>query len=89
MPGVRASGPYRSKVQWLKGLKGSEYVHPYDDDFAFVQSTGPAKEGISETFAELLASQGYKEQALEMYRKLMEKYPEKSGFFAAKLKALQ
>ena len=76
-------------TQWLKGLKGSEYVHPYDDDFAFVQSTGPAKEGISETFAELLASQGYKEQALEMYRKLMEKYPEKSGFFAAKIEALQ
>ena len=76
-------------TQWLKNLKGSEYVHPYDDDFAFVQGTGPAKEGISETFAELLASQGYKDQAVEMYLKLMEKYPEKSGFFAAKIEALQ
>ena len=76
-------------TQWLKGLRGSEYVHPYDDDFAFVQGTGPAKEGISETFAELLASQGYKEQAVEMYMKLIEKYPEKSGFFAAKIEALQ
>lgn len=76
-------------TQWLKGLKGSDYVHPYDDDFAFVQGTGPAKEGISETFAELLASQGYKDQAVEMYLKLMEKYPEKSGFFAAKIEALQ
>ncbi len=76
-------------TQWLKGLRGSEYVHPYDDDFAFTQGTGPAKEGISETFAELLASQGYKEQAVEMYLKLIEKYPEKSGFFAAKIEALQ
>ena len=76
-------------TQWLKGLRGSDYVHPYDDDFAFVQGSGPAKEGMSETYADLLASQGYKEQAVEMYLKLMEKYPEKSGFFAAKIEALQ
>ena len=75
-------------TKWLKALKGSEYVHPYDDDFAFLQSSGPAREGISETFADLLASQGYREQAIEMYRKLMEKYPEKSRFFAAKIEAL-
>ena len=76
-------------TQWLKGLRGSEYVHPYDEDFAFAQGAGPAREGISETFADLLASQGYREQAVEMYLKLMEKYPEKSGFFAAKIEALQ
>ena len=64
-------------------------MHPYEDDFAFDQGTGPGKEGISETFADLLAAQGYKEQAMEMYLKLMEKYPEKSGFFAAKIEALQ
>ncbi len=51
--------------------------------------SGPGGEGISETFADLLAAQGYKEQAIEMYIKLMEKYPEKSGFFAAKIEALQ
>lgn len=76
-------------TRWLKGFAGSDYVHPYEDDFAFAQSSGPAGEGISETFADLLAAQGYKEQAIEMYIKLMEKYPEKSGFFAAKIKALQ
>ena len=76
-------------TQWLKSLAGSEYVHPYEDDFALVQGGGPAGEGISETFADLLAGQGYKEQAIEMYMKLMEKYPEKSGFFAAKIEALQ
>ncbi len=76
-------------TRWLKGFAGSDYVHPYEDDFAFAQGSGPAGEGISETFADLLAVQGYKEQAIEMYLKLMEKYPEKSGFFAAKIEALQ
>lgn len=76
-------------TRWLKGFAGSDYVHPYEDDFAFSQGSGPAGEGISETFADLLATQGYKEQAIEMYIKLMEKYPEKSGFFAAKIEALQ
>ncbi|HSF89562.1 MAG TPA: hypothetical protein VLA46_09110 [Saprospiraceae bacterium] len=76
-------------TRWLKGFAGSDYVHPYEDDFAFGQGPGSGGEGISETFADLLASQGYKEQAIEMYIKLMEKYPEKSGFFAAKIEALQ
>lgn len=76
-------------TKWLKSLAGSEYVHPYEDDFALAQGGGPTGEGISETFADLLAGQGYKEQAIEMYIKLMEKYPEKSGFFAAKIEALQ
>lgn len=76
-------------TRWLKGFAGSDYVHPYEDDFAFAQGSGPAGEGISETFADLLASQSYIEQAIEMYIKLMEKYPEKSGFFAAKIEALQ
>lgn len=76
-------------TKWLKSLTGSEYVHPYEDDFAFEQGNNSTKQGISETFADLLAAQGYKEQALEMYVKLMEKYPEKSAFFAAKIEALQ
>ena len=75
-------------TSWLKNLTGSDYVHPYEDDFAIEQAAGSAKEGISETFADLLAAQGYKDQAREMYLKLMEKYPEKSGFFAAKIEAL-
>jgi hypothetical protein len=76
-------------TSWLKNLAGSDYVHPYEDDFAFEQAKGPSQEGISETFADLLASQGYKDRAREMYINLMEKYPEKSGFFAAKIEALQ
>jgi hypothetical protein len=76
-------------TQWLKGLRGSEYVHPYGDDFAIMQTEGPGREGISATYAEVLAAQGYREQAIEMYRRLMEKFPEKSRFFAAKIEALQ
>lgn len=76
-------------TRWLKNLSGSEYVHPYDDDFALAADPGMTKKGISETFADLLASQGHTKQAIDMYTRLMEKYPEKSSFFAAKIEALQ
>lgn len=81
--------PLSPFTQWLKGLSGSDYVHPYDDDFAIGQSPGQAREGMSETYADLLAAQGHVDRAREMYLRLMEKYPEKSGFFAAKIKALE
>ena len=83
-----SASPLSPYTQWLKSLTGSEYVHPYDDDFALQQGGEDPGQGISETFAELLASQGYKDQAIAMYQRLMEKYPEKSGFFAAKIEAL-
>ena len=89
IPIIEAPQPTLSPfTSWLKNLTGSDYVHPYEDDFAVEQALGQGKEGISETFADLLAAQGYKDQAREMYLKLMEKYPEKSGFFAAKIEAL-
>lgn len=78
-----------SFTRWLKGLGGSEYIHPYEDDFAFQQAEGPVREGISETFADLLAAQGYKDQAIDMYQRLMERFPEKSRLFAAKIEALR
>lgn len=43
---------------------------------------------ISETLASLLAKQGRILQAQAMYEQLSLKYPEKSSFFAAKIKAL-
>ncbi|MEP6794234.1 MAG: hypothetical protein ABJB16_07905 [Saprospiraceae bacterium] len=76
-------------TRWLKGLRGSEYVHPYDDDYGLDQMSSLARGGVSETFADLLAAQGYKDKATEMYMQLMEKYPEKSSFFAAKIEALK
>ena len=76
-------------THWLKGLKGSEYIHPYHDDYALGHGQGGPGEVISETYADLLAAQGYKDQAIAMYTQLIEKFPEKSRFFAAKIEALQ
>ncbi len=42
----------------------------------------------SETLARLYAQQGYRDKAIEMYRRLMLLYPEKSAFFAAQIDAL-
>jgi hypothetical protein len=44
---------------------------------------------VSESYAKLLAKQGYIEQAEEMYRKLILKNPEKSSYFAAELENLK
>jgi hypothetical protein len=44
---------------------------------------------ITETLAEILASQGHNSRAIEMYRKLMVKFPEKNTTFAAKIKNLE
>ncbi len=44
---------------------------------------------ISEPLAELLASQGHIGESIEMYQQLSLKYPEKSGFFAAKIENLK
>jgi len=43
---------------------------------------------VSESYANLLAKQGYKEQAIEMYKKLILKNPEKSSYFAAEIQKL-
>ncbi|MBX2816455.1 MAG: hypothetical protein KTR24_10670 [Saprospiraceae bacterium] len=43
---------------------------------------------ISETLADLLAMQGRTDQAIEMYKALGLKYPQKSTFFAAKIRDL-
>lgn len=40
---------------------------------------------ISEPLADLLASQGHFDEAKKMYEQLMQKYPEKSSYFAAKI----
>jgi hypothetical protein len=43
---------------------------------------------VSEALADLLATQGHTERAIEMYEKLRLTIPEKSVFFAQKIKAL-
>jgi len=86
MPLESQLSPY---TQWLKNLRGSEYVHPYGNDYGLDQLSAASRGGVSETFADLLAAQGHTDQAREMYLRLMKKYPEKSSFFAAKIEALK
>ena len=43
---------------------------------------------ISESLAEILANQGHLDDAKKMYEQLMQKYPEKSVYFAAKINHL-
>lgn len=76
-------------VTWLKGLSGSEYVHPYEEEGLSDILDGKHQDVASETLADLLAAQGYTARAIGMYEALMRKYPEKSAFFAAKIQALQ
>jgi hypothetical protein len=44
---------------------------------------------MSETLADLFANQGKFEKAIEVYSALKTRFPEKSGYFAAKIKRLQ
>lgn len=43
---------------------------------------------VSESLADLLASQGHLDDAKKMYEQLMQKFPEKSSYFAAKINDL-
>lgn len=44
---------------------------------------------VSESFAKLLVKQNNKQQAIEIYRKLILKFPDKSVYFAALIKELE
>ena len=44
---------------------------------------------VSEPFAKLLVKQNNKQQAIEIYRKLILKFPDKSAYFAALIKELE
>ena len=49
------------------------------------QSVAETGEAISEQLAQILTQQGHTNRALEIYRQLMLKYPEKSAYFAAQM----
>lgn len=81
--------PLSPFVSWLRTLPGSEYVHPYEEEGLADLLDGTHQSVISETLADLLATQGYTDRAVAMYEALVRKFPEKSSFFAAKIKALR
>lgn len=52
------------------------------------QSTTLIKPLATESYAKILCIQGRNEQAIEVYQKLIAKYPEKSAYFASKIEEL-
>ncbi len=53
------------------------------------RSVSENKDVISETLARLLAKQGYRDKAINMYQRLCLAFPEKSAFFAAEIEKLK
>lgn len=53
------------------------------------RSVAENKDVISETLARLLAKQGYRDKAINMYERLRLAFPEKSAYFAAEIEKLK
>ncbi|GAB4494469.1 MAG: hypothetical protein OHK0019_20900 [Saprospiraceae bacterium] len=53
------------------------------------RSVSENKDVISETLARLLAKQGYRDKAIDMYERLRLTFPEKSAYFAAEIEKLK
>ena len=98
-----ANGENNAFLQWLKRMdqlgNRSTQVTPTDEVFKKQPKKHRKKKKrdsfavetdiISETLAELVAQQGRPRKAIAIYEKLCLKYPEKSAFFALKIKDLQ
>lgn len=69
-----------------QGFKRASFYNPEDSARRSIEEN----EGIvSETLARLVAAQGKKDKAIEIYQKLMLKNPQKSGYFAAQIEKLR
>ena len=79
-PRKKAHAKKRKKKKAKKKLKKSKRHRP---------SLAENEAIVSETLAELLASQGYTRKAIDMYEKLRLINPEKSTLFAQKIEALE
>ena len=53
------------------------------------KSTLPKDQLLTENFAAIMLKQGKTDKAIEIYRKLIWKFPQKKAYFAAKVKALK
>jgi hypothetical protein len=62
---------------------------PPTGDLSGAQSTDFSDNIISETLATLLISQGKKEKAIEVLKKLIWKFPQKKAYFAAQIEELK
>ncbi|MBK9109080.1 MAG: hypothetical protein IPM92_12130 [Saprospiraceae bacterium] len=73
----------------VKEVKPSKKVKSVKAKSAVEKSLTLGEEIVSETLARLLARQGHREDAIEMYEKLMLKYPQKGSTFAAAIEKLK
>jgi hypothetical protein len=86
----------KSFTQWLRSMK-KIYVEENKDlgvseekeVVAIASESNQQTEVITETMAEVLAKQGKKAQAIDLYRKLSLLHPEKSVYFASRIDELK
>lgn len=90
-PGVSAEEPkgIKQKPAKLKPRQTKSAQELADAKTVAENSLKLGEEIVSETLARLLARQGHKEDAVEMYHKLILKYPEKEATFAAAIQKLK
>lgn len=83
----------QTKTKTAKTSKSQSGRHPSNAELetkkVIASSVELGDEIVSETLAKLLARQGHKSEALEMYQKLIQKYPEKHSTFATAIEKLK
>jgi hypothetical protein len=83
----------KSFTDWLKTMKKLKYqpATAYTDPLVEVKARASIhkKEVVTEAMAEVWAKQGDFDQAAQVYAKLMLLHPEKTPYFAARLKDLK
>ncbi len=83
----------RSFTEWLRSMKkvGYQTDPTYTDPLVDTNALNSIQKEavVTETMAEIWLKQGNKGQAIDVFDKLMLLYPEKSHYFAARIKAIK